>query len=112
MNRDWHRDLEFQKPPAAALLPPAMVEETGWDILLALRADRAFEISLDKLASLVSVPLETLTQWLVRLEGGRLVAGRKHGPRGQLHAVLTRDGRDLIDSYLSTTSGLQAATQH
>ena len=112
MDRNWHKDLDIRTPAPVAFLPPAMVEETGWDILLALHSDKRFEMSLAKLASLVSVPLEILTQWLVRLEGGKLVAGIKHRPTGELHAILTRAGRDLLDAYVSTASGLQAATHH
>src|SRR4051794_12624812 len=49
MSCEWQKDLQMRAPLAAAFLPPAMVEETGWDILLALYSDRRSELSLDKL---------------------------------------------------------------
>ena len=112
MNREWQRDLEIRTPTAAATLPPAMVEETGWDILLALHSDPRSEHSLEKLASLVSAPPTVINRWLARLEDHNLVTAVRHDVTGELRAVLTRPGRDLLDNYLSAASGLQSGTHH
>jgi hypothetical protein len=108
MNRDWHKDLEIRKPTAAVLLPPPTVEETGWDILLALHADRRTDFTLDKLAALASVPRVTMTQWLSWLEDRELVTAANH--HDEPRAVLTSAGRELLDRYLSATSDLDART--
>lgn len=110
MNRDWHKDLEIRRPSAAAFLPPPAVEETSWDILLALHSDRRSEFSLDKLASLVSVHRKTMDHWLSRLNDRGLVAAVNHLTTGQPRAVLTSAGRELLDRYLSATSGLDVRT--
>ena len=110
MNRDWHKDLEIRRPRAAAFLPPPTVEETGWDILLALHSDRRADFSLDKLASLVSVQRTTMGHWLSRLEDRGLVAAVNHLTTGQPRAVLTSAGRELLDRYFSATSDLDART--
>ena len=112
MNREWQKDLEIRSPAAAASMPPALVEETGWDILLALHSSRRSDLSLVKLASLISVPPRAMHRWLVRLEERDLIGAKKQEPSGELRAVLTRTGRELIDSYLSATSGLQSGTRH
>jgi hypothetical protein len=112
MNREWQKDLEVRTPTAAATLPPAMVEETGWDILLALHSDRHTELSLDKLASMISVPSQALKSWLGALEERELITGAADGLTGEVRACLTSAGRDLLDRYLSATSGLQIGTTH
>ena len=112
MNRDWHKEFEFRTPTAAASLPPAMVEETGWDILVALHSHAKSEPSLAKLASLVSVPLKAMHRWLARLEERDLISGVPNEVTGELRAVLTRAGRDLLDGYFSATSGLQSRTHY
>ena len=110
MNRDWHKDLEIRRPTAAVFLPPPSVEETGWDILLALHSDRRSDLSLDKLASLVSAHRRTMDQWLGWLNDRGLVAAVNHLTTGQPRAVLTSAGRELLDRYLSATSDLDAWT--
>ena len=112
MNRDWHRDLEIRTPTAAALLPPAMVEETGWDILLALHSDQRCDLSLDTLAAIASVPRQALGSWLVWLEERRLIAASQHKINGEFRAVLTAAGRDMLDHYLSAVSVLQSDSRH
>ena len=37
MNYDWQTDLRWRSRSAAAVRPPALVEEQAWDILLASR---------------------------------------------------------------------------
>jgi hypothetical protein len=108
MNRDWQKDLTIRSPAAAASLPPPMVGETGWDILLALHSDRRRALSLEKLASLISAPPKAMNRWLAKLEDRDLVAGISEGPQGELRAILTRAGRQLLDTYLSATSSLQS----
>ena len=111
MNRDQQRDLAIRSL-TTSLLPPAMVKETAWDILVALRAETLHTLSLKKLASLISVPPEILNRWLSKLEDRGLVTAANVEPAGELRPVLTRAGRDLLDSYLSSTSRLQAGTRH
>ena len=95
-------------PTAAANLPPAIIEETAWDILLALHSDRTCALSLPKLASLVSVTQQVLDRWLADLEQRQLITGTRRNSTGELRALLTSAGRELLDRYLSATSVLQA----
>ena len=67
-----------------------MIEETAWDILLALHSDRRCELSLAKLASLVSVTpagIEPVARR--RSNSGKLITGAKHSSTGELRAILT-----------------------
>jgi len=89
-----------------------MVGETSWDILLALYSDRLCELSLDKLASLVSAPEPVMNGWLADLEQRQLITGAKVSSTGELRAVLTNAGRELLDRYLSATNDLQVGTHH
>ena len=108
MNYDWNVDLRSRGHTAAATLPPVLIEETAWDILLALHSDEECKLSLDKLASLVSVPQQALNQWLGLLEQRQLITG---AIAQDLRAVLTSAGRELLDRYLSATSDLQKSAQ-
>ena len=109
-----HRQTIVQTfaPTAARFLPPALVDEAGWDILLALYADPHGQVTLGKLGGLVSVPQAALLDWLADLERRRLVAGANDMVTSEVWVVLTRDGRDLLHKYLSATSDLQLATHH
>ncbi|MDP9421644.1 MAG: hypothetical protein M3Q19_02205 [Pseudomonadota bacterium] len=111
MNYEWQMDLSPRNGTAATLLPPAPVEETAWDILLALHSDERCELTLDKLGSIVSVSFPVLTHWLSQLEKRQLITGSKHGA-GQLRAVMTSAGRDLLNRYLSAVTGLQVGARH
>ena len=51
---------------AATFLPPGTVEETGWDVLLALHSDRRCGLGLQKLGAMVSAPEAVLTAGLLR----------------------------------------------
>lgn len=104
---NWQTDVRSLSGSFAAALPPAMVDETPWDILLALHSSRRAEQGIDKLASILSVPLATLTRWLSLLEQRDLIAGEYVRPTAELRAVLTPVGRDMLDSYLSSASGLR-----
>jgi DNA-binding MarR family transcriptional regulator len=114
MNDDWQTVRRPPQPVAAAFLPPATVEETAWDILLALHSDHSCELSLHKLAGVVSAPKGIIDRWLAWLEQQQLTTGIKHKYTGEIRAVLTDTGRELLDSYLSATSTLQAmlSTEH
>jgi DNA-binding transcriptional ArsR family regulator len=112
MRDDWQKDLAIGRPLAAVLPPPAMLEETGWDILLALHSDPQSELSLKKLGAIVSVPQLVMDEWLSWLEDRRLVAGARDRRSGELRAVLTPGGRELLDRYLSAATDLQARTHH
>ena len=107
MNYDWQTELRLHSRTAAASLPPALIEETAWDILLALHSDEGCKLSLDKLASVVSAPRPVLNQWLALLEQRQLITGAKHGFAQEMRAVLTPAGRKLLDRYLCVTSDLQ-----
>ena len=95
-----------------AILPPAMIEESAWDILLALHSDRRCDLGLAKLASLVSVTPSALNRWLATLEERRFITGATNGSTGELRAILTQSGRQLLDRYLSASSDLQVGTPH
>jgi hypothetical protein len=112
MSCDWQKELRMRRPSAAASLPPALIEETGWDILLALHSDRSTELSLDKLSALTSVPQVVMGRWLASLEERHLVTGATDTLNGQVRAFLTSAGRELLDRYLSVTSSLQVSAQH
>ena len=107
MTYDRQTDVCPRKHTAATLLPPETVEETAWDILLALHADLRCELSLAKLACMVSVPSLEFHQWLAALEERELITGARLGFTQELRAVLTPTGRELIDRYLSATTDLQ-----
>lgn len=99
-------------PSAAIFLPPPTVEETAWDILLALHSDQGCELKLDKLARMVSVTPPIVDRWLDVLEQRQLVAGTMHRFSGELRAVLTPAGRDLLDRYLSAAADLQVGAHN
>lgn len=110
MNHEWRKDRRPNFPIAATLLPPPTVDETGWDILLALHADTACDLSLQKLRSIVSASEATVVWWLAKLEESKLITGVTHAQ--DLRAVLTTTGRELLDRYLSATSDLQLGAHH
>jgi len=112
MTYQRQQNLQIRGQAASAILPPAMIEEAAWDILLALHSDRRRDLSLAKLASLVSVTPSVLNHWLAALEDRKLVTGAKHRFTGELLAVLTLPGRQLLDRYLSASSDLQVGTPH
>ena len=112
MSYDWQTDVRPRKRTAATLLPPETVEESAWDILLALHADRCCELSLAKLGCMVSLPSLELHRWLAALEERELITGARLGFGQELRAVLTTAGRELIDRYLSATTDLQVRHRH
>ena len=112
MNYDWQMDLKPRSRTAAAFLPPPLVKETAWDILLALHSDYRSELSLDKLASIVSIRQPALNHWLGLLEERQLITGTMHGVARELRAQLTTAGRELLDRYLSVTADLQIGAHH
>ena len=67
MDREWNSDLRISNR-AAATLPPAMIGETGWDILLALGGEGWSGLTVVKMASMLSVPRAALARWLGWLE--------------------------------------------
>jgi DNA-binding MarR family transcriptional regulator len=104
---DWQTSLRASDYHAARIVPPAMVEETGWDILLALHSDRHCCLRLPALASIVSVRPAVVDRWLGALEERELITGARHPSTDELLAVLTEKGRKLLDRYFSATDGLQ-----
>jgi len=104
MKRDWHRDLEIPGRTGAVHPLPAMVEEAGWDILLALHRDQRRELTFAKLAVIASVPRQAVGRWLSLLEDQRLIAPTRPATSDELRAVVTADGRDMLDRYLEAVS--------
>lgn len=104
---DWQTSLRASDYEAARIVPPAALEETGWDILLTLHRDRHCDLTLQKLASVVSAREAEMLQWLASLERRDLITGAKHRVTGELLAVLTTKGRDLLDRYFSAATDLQ-----
>ena len=109
---DWQTSLRASDYEAARTVPPATLEETGWDILLALHRDRHGDLTLQKLASVVSAPEAVMTRWLAALERRELIPGAQHRSTGELLATLTSKGRDLLDRYFSATCDLQVGAHH
>lgn len=112
MTYDWQTDLRPRRRTAAALLPPPTVEETAWDILLALHSDRECKISLAKLTAIASVPPQVLTEWLANLEDRQLISGVSNEVTREVRAALTGAGRALLDRYLSATNDLHVSGRH
>lgn len=107
---DWQTSLQASDYHAAIIVPPATVEETGWDILLALHSDHHGRFNLLKLASIVSVPDAVIDRWLVALEEREWITSARHPSTDALLAVLTDKGRELLDRYFSATNDLQVDT--
>jgi DNA-binding transcriptional ArsR family regulator len=111
MDREWKIDLQSQNG-AIASLPPAMIGETGWDVLLALSMEEQSGLSLDRLAPLVSVSGSVLGQWLDWLEDRELVASGRRRFTHEIGVIITRAGRELVENYLLAASGLQGRVRH
>jgi hypothetical protein len=109
---DWQTSLRASNYEAARIVPPATLEETGWDILLALHRDRHCDLNLQKLASVVSVPETVMNRWLVTLEQSELITATQHRSTGEFLAMLTVKGRQLLDRYFSATNDLQVSAHH
>ena len=108
----YQQNLQIRGQTATAILPPEMIEEPAWDILLALHSDRRCDLSLAKLASLVSVTPSALNRWLATLEDGRFITGARDSYTGELRAVLTNSCRQLIDRYKLVSSQLRVGTSN
>ena len=109
---DWQTSLRASDYLAARIVPPATLEETGWDILLALHSDGFGDLTLRKLASVVSVPDAVMNRWLVTLEQRELITAAQHRSTGELLAMLTGKGRELLDRYFSVIRDLQVGAHH
>ena len=112
MNYDWQTSLRASDYEAARIVPPAAVEETSWDILLALHKDRHCDLTLQKLAVVVSVADAVLNRRLAGLEQRDLITAAQHRSTGEFQAILTRKGRELLDRYFSATRDLQVGAHH
>jgi hypothetical protein len=55
----------------------------------------------------VSVPEPVLSRWPAKLEERHLITGAMG--TGELRAVITSAGRELLDAYLSATNDLQVS---
>jgi hypothetical protein len=112
MTYDWQTSLRASDYEAARIVPPATLEETGWDILLALHRDRHCDLTLQKLGAVVSAPEPVMLRWLATLELRALITGAQHRSTGEILATLTHEGRELLDRYLSATADLQVGAHH
>jgi hypothetical protein len=112
MTYDWQTSLRASDYETARILPPATLDEISWDILLALHRDRHCDLTLQKLGSVVSAPEPVMLRWLATLEQRELITGAEHRSTGELLAVLTRKGRELLDRYFSATADLQVGAHH
>ena len=112
MTYDWQTSLRASSYEAARIVPPATLEETGWDILLALHRDRHCDLTLQKLSSVVSVREPVMLRWLATLEQRELITGANHWSTGEIVASLTQKGRELLDRYFSATADLQVGDHH
>ena len=79
---------------------------------MALYADQRCALGLGKLASLVSASEAVMRRWLYALEERRLITGADGSLGGDVRAVLTPTGRELLDRYLSATTDLQVGAHH
>lgn len=109
---DWQTSLRASDYVAGRTVPPATLEEIGWDILLVLHSDRLGDLTLRKLASIVSVPDAVMNRWLVTLEQRELITAAEHRSTGEVLAMLTRKGRELLDRYFSVIRDLQVGAHH
>lgn len=112
MTYDWQTNSTFGEGVAMSSLPPATIEETGWDILLALHSNREPEVNLRKLTSMVSAPEAAMTRWLPTLERRELISGSQRPGTGEIFAALTARGREMLDRYFSATAQLQFGAAH
>ena len=112
MTYAWQMDVRSRSQQDAATLPPATVDGTAWDILLALYSDARCEVSLQKLAVMVSVPARKLLEWLATLEKRELISGVANEVTNEVRAVLTGRGRRLLNQYLAATNDLQEVARH
>jgi len=112
MTYAWQMEQTPRSLDAAALMPPSMIEETAWDILLALQADHQCELSIEKLGLMVSAPPRSLNKWLAYLEESELVSGLADAVTSEVRAILTPTGRAVLDRYISATSDLQFGAHH
>src|SRR5689334_5992333 len=108
----WQMELKPRTRAVAALLPPPMVEEPAWDILLALHCHGQCGLSPEKLSMIVSVPSQRLISWLAHLEDSGLVSGLADAVTHEVRAVLTVKGRALLDNFISATTDLQVSAHH
>lgn len=99
-------------PNPTTFLPPPGVEETTWDILLALHSDRRCELPLDRLAGLASVSRDILAGRLELLEQRQMIVGARHRFSGEVRAALTPAARELLDRYLSAAGDLHVGAPH
>ena len=111
MDRNPNSDLQIRKG-AMASLPPALIGETGWDILLALTSPDGTGVRLERLARMISVPRAVLAQWLDWLEDRQLVTGHSDHLTDEFIAAITRPGLELVENYLLAASSLHRGAQY
>lgn len=85
-------------------LPPVMLGEPAWDILLMLYvSDR---LALSRLAEWTEIPLATITRWVNCLEEWGFVERLAHPADKRTTLVKMREkGRSALNSYLGSMPG-------
>lgn len=68
-------------------------------------------LSLEKLGSLVSAP-RAVSRWLTSLEERQLISGIENEITGELRAVLSPAGRELLERYFTAAGDLQVRAHH
>src|SRR4029078_10140238 len=112
MSTTWQIDVARVARCATNVLPPAAGEESAWDILLALHDDPTSALSLETLGGLVSLPERVLARRLASLEELQLIAGVHNEITREIRAILTPQGRALLDRYFSAAHGLRTGGRH
>lgn len=108
MNCPRQSDLAFGNSRVPGFAPPPSLTEAGWDILMALRS-KSRGLNPQKLRSMVSVSATVIGRWLSSLEDRRFITGVEDEITGEIRALLTPGGLELIDRYLSAVAEFQGA---
>lgn len=88
-------------------MPPSLLGEPAWDILLALYclSARGETLSVTGLSHAANVPQTTSLRWSQMLEGRKLITrSRDAADARRAHVSLTVEGRQLMDDYLKSIS--------
>ena len=112
MTYAWQIEVRHHRDDSGAALPPAMVSESAWDILLALHCDHNGGLNVEKVGGMASVSLEILNQWLATLEASELIIALADRVTREVRVMLTSRGRALLNGYLLATCDLQFGTHH
>ena len=104
MSRQKEPKVRFRT--STELFSPAMFAAPSADVLLALFAHERDGLSLGKLAAMCSALPLKFTEQLADLEDRSLITGHSDPTRGEVRAIFTADGRELVRRHLSASSEL------